>query len=459
MKLFLLEWRLLFRERAVLVLLGLFALVIGYAIHAGFDLAEAQRKSHEASLAESLRFEQNLRDTLAKESLDVRKGMGRGHLALLPPPDFSLLSGGQADLLPSQERVILWNTDEPSEGRIEPTNPTRLLTGRFDLAFVLVWLFPLFLLALIHDLCAGDRESGTLRLALSRGIGAWKLLGVRVLARAAPMTVLALAGVMVAGALSAGGLSANVALALLVVLAYAAFWCAVALLTNCFARTAAAAATVVGSAWVVVVLVIPTLLNVAVESLHPMPSRARLVAVLREASGDAERRSVEVVDSFYREHPELAPPGMQADVLQRRLAVQERIGRAMEPIYKQFDIELANQQRVVERWRFASPAIAAYESLADLSGNGYWRHRTYRDQVAIFKGAVFRFYSTKFHRRQTLTAADIPNLPRFEFREVEPEVIRQRTLGALLGIFFLALMCLAPCVLRLSRRTSGELAN
>ncbi|MEY2783924.1 MAG: hypothetical protein RL277_128 [Planctomycetota bacterium] len=459
MSLFQLELRLMFRERAVLALLALFVLSLGYGIANGLELAERQRKEADALIIESSQFNKQVRDALERQALDPRQAMGSGHLALLPPPGFAVLSGGQADLLPSHERIILWRTEDPSEGKIGLANPTQLLTGRFDLAFVLIWLFPLFLLALIYDLCAGDRESGTLRLALSRGIGAWKLLGVRVLARGTPMTALALGAVLFAALLGGEGLSLPVWIATGVVLAYGIFWCAVALLSNCFTRTAAAAATVAGAAWVIFVMVIPTLLNVVVESAHPMPSRAELVAKLREASGDAERRSNELINTFYKDHPELAPPGMQADMLQRRLAVQEEIGRAMDPIYKEFDTELADQQQVVERWRFASPAIAAYEALSDLAGTGYWRHRAFRDQVAAFKDAVFEFYSPKFHKRQPLVKADIPMLPSFAFREEEPAAVQGRTLSAMAGILALALLCLAPCALRLSRGASGKLVS
>jgi ABC-2 type transport system permease protein len=459
MNLFQLEWRLLFRERAVLALLALFVLALGYGIANGLEASGKQRKEAESLTMEAAQFDKQVRDALERQALDPRQAMGPGHLTLLPPPGFGVLSGGQGDLLPSHERVILWRTEDPSEGKIGLTNPTRLLTGRFDLAFVLIWLFPLFLLALIYDLCAGDRESGTLRLALSRGVGAWKLLSVRALARGTPMMGLALGGVLMAALLSGEGLSANAWIASAIVLAYGLFWCAVAMLANCFVRSASAAATVAGSVWVIVVLVIPTLLNVVVESAHPMPSRAQLVAKLREASGDAERRSNELINTFYKDHPELAPPGMQADMLQRRLAVQEEIGRAMDPIYKEFDTELAEQQRLVERWRFASPAIAAFEALSDLAGTGYWRHRTYRDQVAAFKDKVFEFYSPKFHKRQPLVKADAPLLPRFEFREENAGAVRGRTLTALLGIMALALLCLAPCALRLSRRASGRLVS
>jgi len=39
-------------------------------------------------------------------------------------------------------------------------NPELVLPGRFEFAFVLVFLAPLFVIALFHDLVSGEREGG-----------------------------------------------------------------------------------------------------------------------------------------------------------------------------------------------------------------------------------------------------------------------------------------------------------
>ncbi len=126
-------------------------------------------------------------------------------------------------------------------------------------------------------------------------------------------------------------------LAVAVVLAYGLFWVALAVAVNAVARSAAGAATGLGAAWVLLVLVVPTLLNVAVETLYPTPSRPELIAAGRKASGEAEKRGGELLNSFYRDHPELAPPGQQADFAAQHLTVQTEVNRAVEPVRQKFD--------------------------------------------------------------------------------------------------------------------------
>ncbi|HHZ62426.1 MAG TPA: hypothetical protein EYN53_07250, partial [Dehalococcoidia bacterium] len=141
---------------------------------------------------------------------------------------------------------------------------------RFDLAFVIIWLYPLFLLAFLYDLMAGDRESGTLRLALSQGISPAGWLCRRALARSLPVLGLALVATLLAGS---AGYELRLAVALAVVLIYGLFWATLAVAINAVSTSAASAASTLGAAWVALVLVAPTLINLAAESLYPTPSR------------------------------------------------------------------------------------------------------------------------------------------------------------------------------------------
>ena len=437
--LFRLELRLLARERVSWLLLGLFAAALSYGTWNGSDLARRQREAATALAQESEQFQAQLRNHLAQQAVDPKALAGRGTTAILPPAPLPLLAAGQSDLSPGHETVVLWKLAEPADMRSELENPSHLMAGRFDLAFVLVWLFPLFLLALVYDLMAGDREAGTLRLALAQGVTPWRWMARRALARALPMLTLAALATLAAGFFGgASGSGARLALALAVTLAYGLFWVALALAVNTVAPSASNAATALGAAWVLLVLVSPTLLNVAVETLYPTPSRPELLAAGRKASGEAEKRGGELLNTFYRDHPELAPPAEQASFAAQHLTVQDEVGRALKPVRQKFDAQLARQQTAVGQWRFLSPAIALHEALTDLAGTGYWRHHAFREQVGGLRQAVSDFYTPRIHKREPVTMADLDNLPRFEFREEPADVWMGRVLASLAGILALS---------------------
>lgn len=436
---FLLELRLLARENALWALAGLFAAALAYGAWNGANAAEQRRIAAGEITSDAATFEVELRRYLTSQSVAARDLAGRGGIALLPPAPLPWLAIGQDDLSPAYEHVSLFRLNNPPDARSELENPSHLLAGRIDLAFVLVWLYPLFLLALLYDLMAGDRESGTLRLAVAQGIAPGTWMAQRALARALPMLALAGLAALVASTAGSSGTGAlRPALAAVVAVAYGLFWTALAVAVNVSARTSAGAATALGAAWVLLVVVAPTLLNAAVEGLYPTPSRPELVAESRRLSAETEKRGGELLDSFYRDHPELAPASRQADLAAVHLRVQDEVGRAIGPVRRRFEDQLSRQQTVVSRWRFLSPAIAAHEALADLAGTGYWRHRAFREQLAAFKESVAAFYGPKVHRRELITLADINHLPRFTFNEEPAAAWSTRVSAGLAGLGGLA---------------------
>ncbi|MFM1767967.1 MAG: hypothetical protein RJA22_496 [Verrucomicrobiota bacterium] len=463
MRLFVLELRLLARERAALVLTTLFAAALAWGLWNGARVESRHREDATALAAASDQFLAQVRQALAQQAVDPRAVARGGSLVLLPAAPLGALAVGQSDLTPRHETLSVFRlrgAGDSSSSDLQ--NPSALLAGRFDLAFVLVWLLPLFLLALTHDLLAGDRESGTLRLALAQGARAWTWTIARAAARATPILALALLATLATGLAGPGPGPAGATrllLATAAVLAYGFFWVALALAVNVSARSAAGAAAALGAAWVLLVLVAPTLLNVAVETIHPTPSRPELVAAARRASSDAEKRGGEVLMSFYRDHPELAPPGQQADFAAQHLAVQEEVGKAIDPVRRRFDEQLALQQATVARWRAASPAIALQEALTDLAGTGYWRHRAFHDQVEVFKDTLLNYYGTRIHRRESLTAADLAALPRFQFQEEPAGAWRARASLSLAGILAATTLLAAYAGWRLRPTAAGRLAG
>lgn len=438
-----LELQLLTRDRGAWVVLALFAAALMYGLWNGLRVAKQHRETAVAISRDATEFRNQVRQTLQQQrAIDPRAVAGRGATAVLPPAPLPLLAIGQSDLSPSYETVVLWRLATPGDDRAELENPSHLLAGRFDLAFVLVWLFPLCLVALLYDLLAGDREAGTLRLGLSQGVSAGRWLTHRALGRALPVLALAVLATAATGLVAGWGWFSRLWIALAMVLAYGLFWVLLAAAVNAVARTAAGAAAALGASWVLLVLIAPTLLNVIVESLYPTPSRPELVAAARRASGEAEQRGGDLLNSFYRDHPELAPTGQQADLAAQQLTVQEEVGRAIEPVRQKFDQQLARQQATVSRWRFLSPAMTLQEALTDLAGTGYWRYRTFREQVQEFKQTVSDFYAPKIHRGEAFTLSDYDRLPRFAIREERATAWLGRASAGLIGMLALAgLLC------------------
>ncbi len=63
-------------------------------------------------------------------------------------------------------------------------NPLKLLTGYWDFSFVLVYLYPLLILALSYSMIAAEKEDGVMALLLSQPVGLKTLIAGKIVARA-----------------------------------------------------------------------------------------------------------------------------------------------------------------------------------------------------------------------------------------------------------------------------------
>jgi ABC-2 type transport system permease protein len=430
------EWRVLRRDRTVWLVATVFLALGAYASATGARVA-AERHQAIAELVE----EQRLRlDSLAILVPRLEAGAvrvpafqdprvpaiaGRGtasQYAILPPGPLAPLAIGQSDVQPFWA-LVTTRTKQTFFVNDEIENPGRLLTGRLDVAFVMLIVFPLLVLALTFDVVSGERERGTLALVLAQPVEARSVLGAKLGLRA--LVVAGMAVLLTAGAAVATGMPLTEAATLFrlaawcgVVLLYGAFWFAVALAVNARRLSAAASAVVLLGVWLVVVVVLPALAAAAISVTHPAPSRITLTTQLREATDAAAARRQDAIATFLLDHPgHVADTGVAADPYVTATALQDAAERTMAPHYAAFDAALDAQRRAAERFRLMSPALVVQGVLLDVTGTGEHRFRHYETQFDRYHAAWREAFTTRMLRRERLTAADLAALPQWTFVE------------------------------------------
>jgi ABC-2 type transport system permease protein len=431
------EWKLVRAERVLLSIALLCALGTAYAAANGrswvrfekdaLEAARAEEATRLATLARTL--DASLTDTSALRPFgDPRNPFVAGQgparrYATLPPAPLAPLVVGQSDLFPSYYRVGI-TSRETFFANDEIVNPAHLAAGRFDLAFVIVYIFPLLVLALGYDLISAEREAGTLALVLSQPVRLRTVMAAKLLTRmllvigigaALPIAGAILGGVTVFASDAATGLAACVA----IVAAYGAFWFAVALVVNAFGRASAANALAVLGVWLVLVVLAPSGLNLAVTALHPTPSRVELMQATREASNTATARGSQLLAMYFQDHPELmrgAPQGA-AEFATRSLVVADEVAKATRPVAERFDSQLDAQQALVDRWRWVSPALVTHVALTDVTGTGTRRYRDFQRQADGYVTTLRAFYEPLVTSGERFTSRGIGRVPEFSFED------------------------------------------
>ena len=465
------EWRLLRADRMLRVVAVLFSVLLVVALVNGVRWSQFQSSTiHALQHADSVRFAQ-YRDTLAAMSPtapvagpfapDPRNpmtiGSRGGTLAALPPQPLSVLAVGQSDLLPYYYTVNTGLRQGVLKGD-EIENPANLLSGRFDLAFVIVVLFPLVILALSYNMLSGEREDGTLALVLSQPVRLRTLLLAKVAVRAA--TVLSIAGgLVIAGLIAAkvnlgdNGVLAAALWWFVVVSAYAGFWFGIALVVNATVRGSAASAVASVSTWLVLVILAPVLVNLVAQSRYPTPSRVEFVTMVRSITNQANAVSNVLMSKYTVDHPELAARGGLDvnDFWARSLTVQDTIEKTLAPYYESFDRQLDQQQQVVNSARVVTPALLVQTALEDLAGTGLPRWQAFRVQTLAFHRQWQSYFVPRQLRREKLSAADVAAVPSFTFREESGAVVRTRVLMSLVWLVLPAVLLWGVGLARLRR--------
>lgn len=453
------EWRALASDATLWVVTGVFAVTIAYGVANGARWVNFQTTAVAAATAEeSTRYTglktqvEALSQPGAKVSpfADPRSPSNVGgrlgpRYAILPPGPLAPLAIGQSDLLPYYFKV---STDarENIVAATEIENPNRLLAGRFDLAFVVIFLYPLLILALTYNMLSAEQEQGTLSLALSQPVSLATLVTGKVALRALLLVglVVAFSGLALAvtGAdISAPGVAVRLVLWLAAVAAYGAFWFGLAVAAASFGRNSTTNATLLASAWLVLIVMTPALFNLAATMLYPVPSRVEMVQAMREAQDEANKGGSQALARFYEDHPELAtgdPTQAMNDFNVVRVAVNDEVERRVRPVVNHYEAQIASQQQLIDSLRFLSPAILMQAALNDVAGTGTDRHRHYLAQVDAFHREWRDYFVPKIFTKTLI--ADFDSVPRFQYREEPVGTVASRVVAGVAGLLIPAIV-------------------
>jgi ABC-2 type transport system permease protein len=332
-----------------------------------------------------------------------------GFLLVNTPAPINALATGMSDLQPEAERIVMSGSAPRSSSDYE--NPVNLSVGAFDLAFVLTFLLPLFVIALTFNLVSGEREQGTLALLRAQPVAAGWLFTQKMLARFG-----LLAGVVVAlllAALTWAGVSPGSAEAWQAVgatLLYTLFWFAAVLAINLTGQSSAFNALAAVGLWLLLVVVAPALVNMAVEQTHPLPTRAAQINALRAANGFVKSREDSLMTDFYQRRPELTrkPEAEKSDRdwWLESFVMQDFEAMVKDRIKADYDRQVSAQVAAAHGLMGCSPALAFQHQLTQVARTGRAalaaNERYLREQQRDW-GQMFR---KKYEANEKVTAAD-----------------------------------------------------
>lgn len=520
-----LEWHLLAAARTPWLAASLFLLASGAALvngssvvqrheRAAADAVDRQAEQHAAlrrdlARAEERRASAGIPQTRLLPGLPSAasvEGRVNTFRAALPPLPTAIVSAGRTRTFPQRYEfrggsgARFWPFGKTTGTKIlsglfpeEPMdNPASVVLGTFDWAFVAVYLYPLLVVALMHDVVSGDRESGTLALLSAQPIVFRRWLGTRVAVRGAPIVAGGLLVPLVGTALVTADLSGGTVVRLglwgVSVLAYGAAWAAFAVGVSVRARTSALSAIVTVSGWLIVVVVIPAAVVLVMPHLVPAPARLSYATAERAANLDVNARidaafaalnqltrtrapgSIAVAGDHtsFTEPIHLAaatdlwavlpnPPWslpMSAVEMSRGLAEARRtlVEQRLAPVLGELQASEQLGDMVFRAARFVSPALLLQAIGDDVAGTSQARHARFIAQLDVYVREREAFFTGKILERANVTVEEVAtHLVPFRYRDESIAAVVRRALPPVAALIAAAGVLVLLCVRALAR--------
>jgi ABC-2 type transport system permease protein len=316
------------------------------------------------------------------------------------------------------------------------TSPVQLLFGSFDLAFVIIYLLPLLIIAFSFNVLAAERESGTLKLLASQPIRirTWVLqkLALRFFWLILCITItLLIVFAIFSFDFSSNG-SALVSL-LVYIIVYALFWFVLAFVTNIWIHSSAKNAIALIGFWVIFVLLSPSILNQLSNSIYPMPSRTLMLNQMRTLKAEATKKQDEILDNYLRDHPEYAinDSTQTRNFYHSYMATQNLVKEELRPVVEKFETQLKKQQQWAYTFSWLSPALTVQNALNGLAGTSEKDYQEFRYQSLAFAEEWRNHFIPFMFNNQEFKKSDYKNIPAFAYNYHHESGI-YRILGLLL---------------------------
>ncbi len=408
------ETRLLLRSRMAVVALVLLAVLSTAAVAAGMAEIARQRTAIAAITAAQDEDVAAIARYVDREKDGGSAAYYTFHPTWDSPAPLAFAAIGMRDVAPYILRVRALGLEaQIYDG--DTFNPELALPGRFDFAFVLVFLAPLFAIALFHDLKSGEREAGRARM-LDAMPGAARLWLRRGLVRFALLLV-ALTVPFVVGAVVSGVAVAPMLLIVAVAAAYLLFWIGLAALVSRLGHGSTANAATLAGLWLVLVLVIPTLANVVINHAIPVDEGAKIALAQRENVHHAwEIPREETMRRFYAGHPQLAdsPPLPTGFHYKWYFAFHQNGDDSVAARVRAYRHGLERRAATADALGWVLPSVGTQALLTRLAHTDLAAQLAYQDRIRDFHRRLRAFYYPYIFRDRPFAKADFAKAPAFD---------------------------------------------
>ncbi len=406
------ETGLYLRSRSSIAALALLSLLCAIAI--GLGHAEVQRQL--ASIERVRALDAIEREAALAGAPDYGDAAYAAfHLTWNPPSDLAFAAMGQRDIAPWMLRVRALAL----EGQIHETdsfNPELSLAGRFDFAFVMAFLLPLFAILVLYDMVSAEREAGRIPLLAATAAHVRRLWSLRASVRVLGLLLACLLPLWVGGLLLGTGARALLQ-ASAIVLATVLGWSALILVFSFRPWSSAVIATALTGLWLALALIVPLGGKLLIDRLEPGIDGAQIALLQRETVNDAWDLPKEAtMTPFFASHPQWADtrPVTAPFHWKWYYAFQQRGDEVAAPLSQAYRDAIARRDALTGWVALLSPPVAVQRALQRAAGTDVQASLAYDARIRAFHAELRHFYYPFLFNEEPYRLEALRDLPQFE---------------------------------------------
>ncbi len=409
------EAKFLFKQRHLLALFIVVLCLSCFAVWSGISETNSQRATIERLLEKDTIDRENV---LAKQSDYGAAAYYSFHLTYSSPSSLAFAAIGQRDVSPWKHRIRMLAL----EGQIYETdadNPELSFLGRFDFAFLVSVLLPLFVILLLHDLRSSEREAGRYDLLITTAKQSQSLW----LSRAAVLSIaltIALLLPFTVGAIYTQAPLASMGLMLLVVIGHVLFWMLLTLWLTASQysakKSSAKIASTLLSIWLVVTVLVPVSSDLAIKEMVSSPKGGDILMTQREAVNDAWDLPYSATwEAFLSTHPQWKNGTQMGGAFEWKWyyafqQVGDQKANALSTAYR--DATTA-KDKLANLFALASPPMLTQRVMSAIAETDTQAAMQYEQDIRDYHHALRQFYYPLFFNRTTFSLATMAELPQF----------------------------------------------
>lgn len=300
------------------------------------------------------------------------------------------------------------------------SNPVYAVFGALDLIFIVKIVLSLFAILFTYDSIAGERERGTLKLALSNPVPRDRLiLGKAIggfISLLTPLVIPMLLGLVILvvhpSVVLAGEEWARIGLIFLLFLFYLSVFFTLGLLVSARSARSSNSLLVLLFIWVTFVTIIPKASIMIAGEIYPIPSihevTAEKDAFLQEIQGAAPGR----VNKWVADNPSDNTPEWQEkfrifleDIQQELTALIDKKNAEIEEAYQ---AKRRSQQNLAMNISRISPASALMFGAMNLARTGLDEHESFLNSIKSYKPVFTKWVNEKMMRSLNFDGGEQP---------------------------------------------------